>query len=93
MASRWGRRRTVPLIRRNLTFLVVLQTLAVFQMFAEPYVVTKGGPYGSTTTAGLYLYNHITNADFGTGAANSFLLVIIVMTLSLLFVRLLRTDD
>ena len=47
----------------------------------------------STTTAGLYLYNHITNADFGTGAANSFLLVIIVMTLSLLFVRLLRTDD
>lgn len=84
---------TVPLIRRTLMFLVVLQTLAVFQMFAEPYVVTKGGPYGATTTAGLYLYNHISNADFGTGAANSFLLVIVVMALSLLFVRLLRSDD
>ena len=84
---------TVPLIRRTLMFLVVLQTLAVFQMFTEPFVVTKGGPYSSTTTAGLYLYTHITRADLGTGAANSFLLVIVVMLLSLVFVRLLRAKD
>lgn len=84
---------TVPLIRRTMMFAVVLQTLAVFQMFAEPYVVTQGGPYNSTTTAGYYLYNHITRGDLGTGAANSFLLVIIVMALSLLFVRLLRAKD
>ena len=84
---------TVPLISRTLMFAVVMQTLAVFQMFAEPYVVTKGGPYSSTTTAGLYLYNHITRADLGTGAANSFLLVVIVMALSLMFVRLLRAKD
>jgi multiple sugar transport system permease protein/lactose/L-arabinose transport system permease protein len=84
---------TVPLVRRTLMFSVVLQTLAVFQMFAEPFVVTDGGPYNSTTTAGLHLYEHITRGDLGTGAANSFLLVIVVMGLSLLFVRLLRTED
>lgn len=84
---------TVPLIRRTIMFAVVLQTLAVFQMFAEPYVVTQGGPYNSTTTAGYFLYNHITRGDLGTGAANSFLLVIIVMALSLVFVRLLRAKD
>lgn len=84
---------TVPLLRRTIMFAVVLQTLAVFQMFAEPFVVTQGGPYGSTTTAGYYLYNHITRADLGTGAANSFLLVALVMVLSLLFVRLLRGKD
>jgi multiple sugar transport system permease protein/lactose/L-arabinose transport system permease protein len=84
---------TVPLVRRTLMFSVVLQTLAVFQMFAEPFVVTDGGPYGSTTTAGLHLYDHINRADLGTGAANSFLLVIVVMALSLGFVRLLRTED
>jgi ABC-type sugar transport system permease subunit len=84
---------TVPLLRRTIMFAVVLQTLAVFQMFAEPFVVTQGGPYNSTTTAGYYLYNHITRADLGTGAANSFLLVIIVMALSLVFVRLLRAKD
>ncbi|MDR2929757.1 MAG: sugar ABC transporter permease [Propionibacteriaceae bacterium] len=84
---------TVPLVRRTMMFAVVLQTLAVFQMFAEPFVVTQGGPYGSTTTAGYYLYNHITRADLGTGAANSFLLIIFVMALSLGFVRLLRAKD
>ncbi|KQY42860.1 carbohydrate ABC transporter permease [Cellulomonas sp. Root137] len=84
---------TIPLVRRTLLFSVVLQTLAIFQMFAEPFVVTQGGPYSSTTTAGLYLYNHITRADLGTGAANSFLLVIIVTVLSLGFVRLLRSED
>jgi len=84
---------TIPLIRRTMMFAVVLQTLAVFQMFAEPYVVTQGGPYSSTTTAGLFLYNHITRGDLGTGAANSFLLVILVMALSLGFVRLLRAKD
>lgn len=84
---------TVPLLRRTLMFAVILQTLAVFQMFAEPFVVTQGGPYNSTTTAGYFLYNHITRADLGTGAANSFLLVIIVMALSLVFVRLLRAKD
>ncbi|PZF83947.1 sugar ABC transporter permease [Jiangella anatolica] len=84
---------TVPLVRRVVLFLVVMQTLAVFQMFAEPYVVTGGGPYGSTTTAGLYLYEHLGRSDLGTGSANSFLLVALVMLISLLFVRLLRERD
>ncbi|WP_022887210.1 carbohydrate ABC transporter permease [Glaciibacter superstes] len=94
-ASRWRQlvSITVPMVRRTLMFLTVMQTLAVFQMFAEPFVMTDGGPYGSTTTAGFYLYNHITRSDLGTGAANSFLLVIIAMILSLFFVRLLRAKD
>ena len=84
---------TIPLVRRTLAFAAVMQTLAVFQMFAEPFVVTDGGPYGSTTTAGFSLYKHIQQADLGTGAANSFLLVVVVTVLSLLFVRLLRSED
>ena len=94
-ASRWRQfwSITVPLVRRSMAFLVVVQTLAVFQMFAEPFVVTEGGPYGSTTTAGLYLYEHITASDLGTGAANSFLLVLLVFGLSLGAVRLLRPKD
>ena len=70
-----------------------MQTLGVFQMFAEPFVMTQGGPYRSTTTAGYYLYNHITRGDLGTGAANSLLLVIVVMAASLVFVRLLRGKE
>jgi len=84
---------TVPLIRPTIMFVVVLQTLAVFQMFAEPFVVTQGGPYSSTTTAGYFLYNQINRADLGTGAATSLLLVVAVMALSLMFVRMLRAED
>jgi ABC-type sugar transport system permease subunit len=84
---------TVPLMRRTLAFFVVIETLAVFQMFAEPYVLTQGGPFGSSTTAGYYLYNHITTTDLGTGAANSFLLVILVLVLSAVAVRALRAKD
>lgn len=84
---------TVPLLRPTLAFTIVMQTLGVFQMFAEPFVVTQGGPYRSTTTAGYHLYNYITRGDLGTGAANSLLLVVIIMAVSLLFVRLLRSKE
>jgi multiple sugar transport system permease protein/lactose/L-arabinose transport system permease protein len=84
---------TVPLLMRTIMFAVVLQTLAVFQLFAEPFVLTQGGPYGSTTTAGYNLYKYINQGDLGTGAANSLLLVVIVLTLSLMFVRLMRPKD
>jgi len=61
---------TLPLLRRTISFYVIVSTLGVIQMFAEPYVLTQGGPYNSTTTAGYRLLSYINNADFGTGAAN-----------------------
>lgn len=85
---------TVPLMRRPIAFYVVIDTLGVFQMFAEPYVVTnKGGPDNATTNAGMYLYDFINNLDLGTGAAASFLFVIVVLGLSLLSTRLLRSRE
>lgn len=84
---------TVPLVRRATAFFVVVSTLGISQMFVEPYVLTKGGPYTSSQTSGLYLYNHIGASDLGTGAANSFLLVILVLILSLVSVRLLRAEE
>jgi ABC-type sugar transport system permease subunit len=84
---------TLPLAMRSVSFIVVIATLTVFQLFAEPYVVTRGGPFNSTRTAGLYLYSHITNLDLGLGAANSFLLLIVVFAISLVAVRLLRPRE
>lgn len=84
---------TLPLVMRTVSFYVVIGTLTVFQLFAEPYVVTDGGPFNSTRTAGLYLYDHITNSDLGLGSANSFLLVVMVFALSLASVRILRSRE
>lgn len=85
---------TVPLMRRPIAFYVVIDTLGVFQMFAEPYLVTsEGGPDGATTNAGMYLFNFIANLDLGTGSAATFLFVIVVLGLSLLSTRLLRSRE
>jgi len=84
---------TVPLVRRTIGFFVVVSTLGISQMFLEPYVITRGGPYNSSTTSGLYLYNHITASDLGTGAANSFILVVLVFLLSLVAIRVLRSKE
>ena len=84
---------TLPLLRRTVGFLVVFSTLGVVQMFAEPKILTNGGPYNSTTTAGFLLNSYISNSDFGTGAANSFLLMIILVILSLFMLRFLRAGD
>lgn len=84
---------TLPLMRRAIAFYVVIATLAVVQMFAEPYVLTQGGPYRSTTTAGYALFRYMKHLELGLGAANSFLLTILVVALSLLMLRLLRVRE
>lgn len=84
---------TVPLLRRAIGFFMVIATLGVLQMFAEPYVLTQGGPYNTTMTAGYYLFTYINNLDLGTGAANSFLLLILLVTVALLMLRLLRSQE
>jgi ABC-type sugar transport system permease subunit len=81
---------TLPLMRRAIAFYSVIATLAVLQMFAEPYVLTQGGPYTSTTTAGYLLNMYMKQLDLGTGAANSFLLTLLVMAISLLMLRFLQ---
>jgi ABC-type sugar transport system permease subunit len=59
-------------------------------MFAEPFVLTGGGPYGSTITPGYALLQYTRNLDLGTGAAHSFLLLTVVAVLSVAMLRLLR---
>lgn len=84
---------TIPLMRRAIAFYIVIATLAVIQMFAEPFVLTQGGPYRSTVTAGYALSQYMRYLDLGTGAANSFILTILVMAVALIMLRLLRVRD
>ena len=51
-ASAWNEfwRVTVPMMRRSLAFFVVIETYAIFQLFAEPYLV-EGPPPAAILTA------------------------------------------
>lgn len=86
---------TLPLLRRAISFFVIISTLGVIQLFLEPYVLTGGGPDNSTITAGFRLWLLIQNADLGTGSANSFLLMILVVIIALVMIRFItgREED
>ncbi len=57
-ATRWTvlRRIIVPLITPTIFFILVTNLITVLQVFAEPYIMTHGGPANSTLTLVLYLY-------------------------------------
>ncbi len=86
---------TMPLMRRIITFFVVTSTIGVIQMFAEPFVLFNrgGGPNNAAVTAGYNLYLYISSQDLGTGAANSFLLLALLVMVSLVMLRLLRARE
>jgi len=46
----------LPLITPSMFFAVVLTLISAFQVFAQAYVLTGGGPGNTTTTLVLYLY-------------------------------------
>jgi multiple sugar transport system permease protein len=57
-AGAWGcfRRITLPLLRPTTLFVVIMSVILSFQVFALVYVMTGGGPAGSTSVLVFYLY-------------------------------------
>jgi len=47
---------TIPMITPTIFFVLVTNTIAVLQIFSEPYIMTQGGPANSTLTIVYYLY-------------------------------------
>lgn len=57
-AGPWRRFWTVswPLLRPTTLFCLVMSVIASFQVFGQTYILTGGGPYYSTLTIILYMY-------------------------------------
>lgn len=86
-AGRWATfaKITLPAIRPVLLFALVVNTIRAFQVFVEVYVMTRGGPLGSTVTAVYYLYEEaFFRFEMGRACAASYILFAIVLGLSLL---------
>jgi multiple sugar transport system permease protein len=47
---------TLPLLRPSMFFVLVTSTIGSFQMFDTVYVMTQGGPGGSTDTLNFHIY-------------------------------------
>jgi multiple sugar transport system permease protein len=80
---------TLPLLGPTLLFVGVITMIGYFQLFAEPYVMTQGGPLRATTSVVLLMYEEgFRWWRMGYAAAIAFVLFIVILLATLLQFRL-----
>jgi multiple sugar transport system permease protein len=84
---------TIPLIQPTLLFVCVMTMLSSFQVFDIIQVMTNGNPGNQTQVLMLDIYkNAFRYQRLGWAAAESFVLFLIVMGVTIFQMRVLRTD-
>jgi multiple sugar transport system permease protein len=84
---------TIPLLRPTLLFVCVMTMLSSFQVFDIVQVMTQGGPNNETRLLVLDIYFQAFRYQrMGWAAAVSFVLVIIVGLITVVQMRVLRTE-
>ena len=82
---------TVPLLRPILLIVIVLAIVHAFQIFGEVFIMTQGGPYGSTTVMTMLLYEEgFERFALGRSAAIGVVTTIIIASLSVVQFRFFR---
>lgn len=95
-ASSWQvfRYVTLPLLRRVTLYITVVQVIKSFQIFGQVYIMTKGGPFGSTRVLVQYIYeNGFRYWRMGYASAMAYALLIVILIFTIIQFRLTRTED
>jgi multiple sugar transport system permease protein len=80
---------TLPMLAPTLVFVAVITMIGYFQLFAEPYVMTQGGPLRSTTSVVLLMYEEgFRWWRMGYAASIAFVLFIVILLATLVQFRL-----
>ena len=76
---------TIPHIMPTIALVSTISTISAMKVFAEIYVMTKGGPLNSSKTIVYYIYERaFENLDLGYASALAVILLIVVMIFSLI---------
>jgi multiple sugar transport system permease protein len=90
---------TLPILRPVLVFVIIITIIASFNLFAQPFFMTNGGPAqatggGSTEPVMLRIYREgFERNQLGMAAAMSFIVATIMIVFSYTNFRLFRTRD
>lgn len=85
---------TLPLLKPVTMFVLVAAGVGAWEVFAEPNVLTEGGPARATYTAIMYIFDvSFGRFDLGRGAAASVLLAIAIIATTMLATLALRGRD
>ncbi len=76
---------TIPHIMPTIALVSTISAISAMKVFAEIYVMTKGGPLNSSKTIVYYIYERaFENLDLGYASAMAVVLLAIVLVLSLI---------
>lgn len=79
---------TLPLLKPVLVVALLFRTVDALRVFDVVYVITGGGPGGTTNALSLYSYQYFLAGDFGYGSTISVVLFVVAMLLSIFYVRM-----
>ena len=85
-ATAWQRFRhiTLPMLSNTLAFVMIVALIAALQAFDQIYVMTGGGPYGTTQTVVMEIYTSgFKKLELGFASALSYVLLLVTLVLSL----------
>ncbi|MCL5985192.1 MAG: sugar ABC transporter permease [Actinobacteria bacterium] len=75
---------TIPMLRPVMLFVCVLTFTGSFQLFAEPFMMTRGGPGISTYTIVMYIYDQgFRYSQLGMATAAAYIMFIIIFGVSI----------
>ena len=76
---------TIPHIMPTIALVTTISTISAMKVFAEIYVMTKGGPLNSSKTIVYYIYERaFENLDLGYASALSVVLLLVVLAFSII---------
>jgi multiple sugar transport system permease protein len=83
---------TIPLLAPTTLFLVVTSVIGSFQVFAQIYIMTNGGPIGRTNTIVYFIYqNAFQFFKMGYASALSVLLMLMLAVFTVLQLKFFRS--
>ncbi|WP_248927820.1 carbohydrate ABC transporter permease [Paenibacillus hamazuiensis] len=83
---------TLPMIAHTTLLIVVTSTISVFQIFVVIHLLTSGGPFHGTESLVYTIYRTaFVSLEFGKASAQSVILFFIILVISLLQFRMLRS--
>jgi len=94
-ANKWQQFRhiTLPGLRPIILVAVILETAWWFKHFTIIWLMTGGGPAGKTEVVSIEIYlQAFTNFNFGRAAAESVIILVILLIASFIYSRVLRDE-
>jgi multiple sugar transport system permease protein len=88
------RRITLPLMRRTIALALILSVAGSILAFDQFYIIADGGPQNSTVTAVYWIFSQsFVSFRLGYGSAMSMVLLALLVTISVVQLRLLRNPE